>query len=212
MRKLDPAHGDLTSSRLIRLLHKITKRKVPLDKEGNLPLAKLSDVLVVGCYDEEPNEPDLLCAYLKLPSTRRVHGFRLGYCEEFEQTEGTRTIDYLGEGTSPVEELELRQSQLHSEDLERVLRACKNLKPFIYGIGTEWTRDLPRTSHIMEALSPQKETLVNMVLGMGVQVAIHDDEFSPVSFTAFKRLAYLKIENHILYTFGLEEIGEDCGL
>lgn len=175
----------------MRLLHKITKREAPFHKKENLPIANLSEVLVAGFYEEQTDPPDGLVAYLELPSIRRLHGFLFGDNDRIEDEE---TMNQLGEGTSPVEELELRECQLFYRDLERVLRACKNLKTFIYKVGRVGAKYPLRTPDIMKALSPQKETLENMVLeGSEFLEETTDEDLSPLSFAAFKKLAYLKI-------------------
>lgn len=208
LRKLDLVHGWEDDARhLVRLLHKVTKREAPFDRYDNSAFANLSDVLIAGYDDKYPNAPDWFGAYLELPGIRRLYGYQMG---NNTQEEITPTMAALGIGTSPVEELELRESKLYAEDLERILRACKNLKTFIYEVGHAWAWYPLQTSDIRKALSLQERTLENLVLDHPDYLEGMDgDDLSPISFAAFRNLVYLKVSTLFL---GGEKGRSDCDL
>lgn len=110
-----------------------------------------------------------------------------------EQDSVTTTMSELGTGTSPVEFLELRQSKLHHEDLDRVLRACKNLNTLIYEVGHSWAWYPMRAQEIRRSIEPLEATLENLVLDQPYYMGkTGDGEYSPVSFAKFGKLRYLK--------------------
>jgi hypothetical protein len=195
LRKLDLVHGYLgPGSYLTRLLHKVTKREGPFQEEP--AFINLTDVLIAGYDDKYPNEPAWFGAYLELPSIRRLHGYQLG---NNEQESITETMAELGTGTSPVEEIELRESQLYAEDLERVLRACSKLKTFIYEVGHAWAWYTLRTSDIIHSMQPTKDTLEQLVLTHpDYPDDGEDDDFSGVTLANFPKLRYLKISSLFL--------------
>ena len=154
LRKLDLAHGWLgAGSHLLRFLHKVAKWDAPFDKRR--AFANLLDVLIAGYDGKYSKAPDWFGACLELPSIRRLHGYQLG---NNEQDSITTTMAELGSRTSPVEELELRESKLYAEDLDRVLKACGSLKTFIYEVGHAWVWYPLRTQDIRSAMKPLEKT------------------------------------------------------
>ena len=206
LRQLDLAHGWLgAGSHLLHFLRKVAKREAPFDKRP--AFANLTDVLIAGYDDKYPNAPDWFGAYLELPSIRRLHGYQLG---NNEQGSVTATMADLGSGTSPVEELELRESKLYAEDLDRVLKACRNLKTFIYEVGHAWAWYPLRTQDIRSAMKPLEKTLENMVLDHPDYLDEQgDDTFLPMSFAKFEKLRYLKTST--MFLGGINE-REECNL
>ncbi|KAG4440857.1 hypothetical protein IFR05_003670 [Cadophora sp. M221] len=197
LRSLDVAAG-MTNARfeLLRFFQRVAKREAPFDRKP--VLTNLSDVLISGWDQEIPSSSDLLGAYLGLPSIRRLHG------HEMMTNYGGRVweiVGALGRGTSPVEELELRASQLGGEDLERVLNSCRNLKTFICEIDHDWSLYPGRVSDIMKSMKAVEKTLENLVLEHGHGLFYDhtgEDGVVAVSLANFKELRYLKILSFFL--------------
>ncbi|KAH6711879.1 hypothetical protein BKA61DRAFT_611744 [Leptodontidium sp. MPI-SDFR-AT-0119] len=205
LRSLDIVGGMTNAGReLLRFFQRVAKRKAPFDR--NHVLTKLSDVLVSGWDEKYPNSPDLLGAYLELPSIRRLHGYQMG---NNDQTKVTEAMGALGTGSSPVEELELRASQLYGLDLDRVLKSCRNLKTFIYEVGHAWAWYPLRTSDIMNSMTAVEKTLENLVLEHSEYVTDNaedgEDSLTAVSLANFKELRCLNISALFLGGFKQNE-------
>ena len=180
---------------LLSLLHRATKHEAPFDEKP--AFANLTEVLVAGYGERSPNASDWFGSYLEIPSLRCLYGYQLG---NHQQDSITATMAELGSGTSPVELLELRESRLYSEDLDRVLKACKNLKTFIYEVRHTRAWCPLRTQDVRNAMVPLEETLENLVLDHPdyLEKEQNDDSFSPMSFMKFDKLRYLKVSTIFL--------------
>jgi hypothetical protein len=189
LRRLDISHdwmGDEDS--LVSTLRKASKREKPFN-QGN-KFSSLTDVLVAGYDDKYTVPPIMFGACLGLPALRRLHGLKIG---ENEQDEATETITEIPKGSSSIEEIELRESKLYSEDLKLLLSIPKALKTFIYEVGHAWAWYSVDTNDILEGLSRHAESLENLVLDHPDFVEeSEDDNFAPMEFSAFTRLEYLK--------------------
>ncbi|KAH7378168.1 hypothetical protein BKA64DRAFT_688076 [Cadophora sp. MPI-SDFR-AT-0126] len=184
---------------LLRFIQRVAKREPPFDKKP--VLTKLKEVLISGWDEKYPNSPDMIGAYMELPSIRRIHGFQLG---NNDQEEVTESLGALGIATSPVEELELRQTQLYAADLDRILKSCRNLKTFIYEVGHSWAWYTLRTSDIRNSMKAVEKTLENLVFDHSEYVgdaAEDHDELNAVSLAKFEKLRYLKISAMFLGGF-----------
>ncbi|KAL5315219.1 hypothetical protein ACEPPN_017870 [Leptodophora sp. 'Broadleaf-Isolate-01'] len=205
LRSLDIGGGVMNAGReLLRFVKRVAKREAPFDRRP--VLTKLSNVLVSGWNKKRSNLPDFLGACLELPLIRRLHG---GQVRNYNQDRVTETMEALGSGTSPVEELELRASRLYGPDLERVLKSCRNLKTFIYEVGPASAAWYPlRTSDIMNSMKAVENTLVNLVLEHSEYVRddAEDEEegLTVVSLANFKELRYLKIST--LFLGGFQQV------
>lgn len=211
LRRLDIIGSMMSAEkRILSFLQRIAKREVPFDKKP--VLTKLAEVLICVRYssktlhppmsisnfmqgwDEKyPNSPDMIGAYMELPSMRRIHGYQLG---NNDQDAVTESLGALGIGTSPVEEIELRETQLYAADLDKILKSCRNLKTFIYEVGHAWAWYTLRTSDIMNSMKAVEKTLENLVFDHSEYVgdaAEGQDELGAVSLAAFDKLRYLKI-------------------
>ncbi|KAK0101211.1 hypothetical protein ONS95_012807 [Cadophora gregata] len=202
--------GDMMDAqeRILHFIQRISRRDTPFDKKP--VLTKLTDVLISGWDEKYPNPPDMIGAYMELPSIRRVHCYQLGNNEQDAVTESLGT---LGIATSPVEELELRGSQLYAADLDKILKSCRNLKTFIYEVGHAWAWYTVRTSDIMDSMKAVEKTLENLVLDHSEYIgdAAEDiDHLSALSLAAFDKLRYLKISAMFLGGFK-KEVKYDLG-
>ncbi|PVH73173.1 hypothetical protein DL98DRAFT_58015 [Cadophora sp. DSE1049] len=222
LRKLDIVGSMMSVEKgFLRFMQRVAKRETPFDR--NPVLTKLAEVLICVRYsskilhpplsisdfmqgwDEKyPNSPDMIGAYMELPSIRRVHGYQLG---NNDQETVTESLGALGTGTSPVEELELRQTQLYAADLDKILKSCRNLKTFIYEVGHAWAWYTLRTSDIMNSMKAVEKTLEKLVFDHSEYVgdaAEGHDELGAVSLASFEKLRYLKISAMFLGGFKQE--------
>jgi hypothetical protein len=119
--------------RLVSTMLNVSQREKPFDKGDYF--SALTDVLIAGHGDKYPTSPVMLGACLALPALRRLYALNMG---ENGQDEATASLAKLLKGNFPVEEIELRESRLYSEDLKHMLSVPKALKTFIYEMGQPW--------------------------------------------------------------------------
>ncbi|KAL3419333.1 hypothetical protein PVAG01_09555 [Phlyctema vagabunda] len=206
LQRLDLGHGELGGGEyILRMLARDWTREVPSGTEP--PFAQLTDVMVAGYEDKYPCEPDVFGACLNLPALKNLYGYLMG---SNEQSEVTAALKALRPASSSVELIELRRSQLFMEDLECVLKACKGLKTFIYEVGVAWAWTDLKMADVLESMLTQKHSLEHLSLtGAEIMGVDEPDEFKPMSFAAFEKLTYLKVESLFL---GGSDDWKECSL
>ncbi|KAL8722270.1 MAG: hypothetical protein Q9225_001217 [Loekoesia sp. 1 TL-2023] len=151
---------------------------------------------------------DLLARYIRFPSIRKIYMSKVA-SKDFDGN----PLGSLKPGSCPtVEHLELHESQLNGEDLEKMLGACSGLKTFVYDLGwsddSECSYSLPE---LRKSLSANTQTLENLWIdywddywcdvedGLG-----RVDDFTPISsLYEFRRLKNLKVGMYVF--FGINE-------
>jgi len=181
---------------LVSTFRKASKREEPFNQGDSFTC--LTDILVAGYGDKYPVSPIMLGACLGLPALRRLHGLKMG---ENEQDEATQTMIEIPKGSSSIEEIELRETKLYSEDLKLLLSVPKALKTFIYDLGHSWAWYAVDTNDILEGLSHHTESLQSLVLDHpDYAEEMDNDYYAPMEFSAFTKLGYLKAS--VLYLGG----------
>ena len=156
-------------------------------------------VVINNCIDHiYGSSPTLLSGYLQLPSVREFYGQNVGSYDDEAHT-GLATLE---SASHPLVHLELRESRLNATDLTNLLRACKNIKTFVYELGwghINWP--MYSTPELGKALSWIDTSLENLGLDYeGECYFSSDDDLSPIgTLSNFKRLKNLRAGTYVFF-------------
>ena len=217
LKRLDltrPACDDIYFTQMI---NRALSKEKPFETN---PLFPALEIVVNNWSDfNYSTSPELLAKFLTLSTS---------LCEFY----GQRIVSLTNAGDAPNEllaqlkpaslsltRLELRQSNVHGNDLSNIFRACKALKTFVHVLGFAHVRcseySMPG---LHEALLCTKDSLENLMIDYenGPNYLYHGEKPPMESLTMFERLRCVKVGMYVLFggcdgDFGLgdEEVPRD---
>lgn len=198
----DSIGGD---ERLLRALDLITRSfRQPKDAQKQLhqssaAFSKPLDIMFTGNDDKYPNDCVHVAAFLSLPNIRALYAWKVGDHDWMDDNPRDDAFFKLQPRSCNVEYMELRDSKLHHEHFDCLMKALVpgKLKTFIYEVGCTWAWVNVHHRKIMDSLSPHYETLECLELShedfYPYQFDNDAEEPYPVSFKSFKSLKKLKV-------------------
>ena len=171
------------------------------------PFDKLRTVANSFGHEEEGTSTDLLYQYMQIPSIREIYVQQVG--SDGSEEPAKDVLMNLKAQSSNVEHLELRQCRLNGVETLGLLGACKNLKTFVYDLGSGGVSDGAFSMlDLEEALESTARTLENLWLDCWADpddVMIHSiDEFYPIqSLCLLQKLKNLRVGMYVL--FGVDD-------
>lgn len=141
------------------------------------------DVMVSGTSDKYPNSTFPIATMIHLPNLRSLYAWKAGDDDGDPESELCH-FRQLIPGSCPVENVELRCSKLHMQNLNHLLHATirGKLKTFNYEVGCTWAWCKTEHSSIMASLLVHKDTLERLGLS-------HED-FYPYQFSDYTDSSY----------------------
>lgn len=181
------------------IMDRIPSREQPFDIE---PAFSLLRVMINNCNADKYGEPpDLISSFLKLPSLREYYCQQVGSDDE----NTNECLAQLRTASSSLTHLEVRESRFNTADLTNLLRACHDLRTFVYELG--WGRVSScdySTPGLRQALARTEASLENLWLdylpGPSYWLGAGIDDCSPIgSLFSFECLKNIKVGMYVFF-------------